>query len=92
MSSVAVKPAELLHSKGTLSGQIRLAMVDRIRAGRHLPGNRLPSEINLAEELDLSVAPIRAAPSHLVAAGVICRRPGIGTYVSKDRIHPELAT
>jgi GntR family transcriptional regulator len=80
------------RSRSTLSEDIRRTLVDRIAAGRYVPGERLPSEVDLAQELDVSVAPIRAAFSQLVAAGVIYRRPGSGTYVSEDPIHHELAT
>lgn len=79
-------------SKRTLSENIRRTLADRIRSGHYLPGERLPGEIDLARDLDVSVAPIRSALSQLVAAGVIYRRPGSGTYVSEAPIHHELSS
>ncbi len=78
--------------KATLTEGIRKTLVARIQGGHYQPGERLPGEVDLARELDVSIAPIRAALGQLVTAGLIHRRAGSGTYVSPEPIQHELAT
>lgn len=54
---------------------------DRIQQGIYLAGQRLPSERNLAEELDVSRATIRAALLRLQADGLIDIVPRGGIFV-----------
>lgn len=79
-------------SRGTLTEEIRRTLVERIESGQYQSGQRLPSEVELARELDVSIAPIRAAFSQLVSAGMIRRRTGSGTYVSPEPLQHELST
>ena len=53
-----------------------------IAAGRHVEGDRLPSEIQLAEQFDVSRVTIARAFRDLEAQGLINRRKGSGTYVT----------
>lgn len=64
---VAEQVANLLHG--------------RIVEGDYSPGERLPSESNLADELGVSRGTIRSALAVLATAGLIIRRQGDGTYV-----------
>ncbi|HHY38506.1 MAG TPA: GntR family transcriptional regulator [Clostridia bacterium] len=63
--------------------------------GRLLPGNRLPSEESLCEELGVSRVTVREALLYLEQEGFITRRQGLGTFVhpsafrSKGRIETE---
>lgn len=52
-----------------------------IGEGNLKPGDRLPSERELAERLHVSRASVREALSALAAMGVITIRPGEGTFV-----------
>ncbi|RKO65838.1 FadR/GntR family transcriptional regulator [Desulfofundulus salinus] len=52
-----------------------------IRQGRFKPGDRLPSEAELAKMFGVSRSPIREALSVLEAAGIIASRQGGGSYV-----------
>lgn len=79
-------------TRGTLTEEIRRTLIDRIESGYYQPGQRLPSEVELARELSVSIAPIRAAFAQLVSAGLINRRPGSGTYVSAEPLQHELST
>ncbi|MGI9951514.1 FadR/GntR family transcriptional regulator [Moorellaceae bacterium AZ2] len=53
--------------------------------GNLKPGDRLPSERELAERLGVSRASVREALSALAAMGVISIRPGEGTFVQTVR-------
>ncbi|MGB9662903.1 MAG: FadR/GntR family transcriptional regulator [Moorellaceae bacterium] len=56
-----------------------------IGEGNLKPGDRLPSERELAERLGVSRASVREALSALAAMGVIVIRPGEGTFVQTVR-------
>ena len=47
------------------------------------PGERLPSERDLAEQLDVSRPSLRTALSELESSGLIITRPGSGAYVAE---------
>lgn len=53
-----------------------------ISSGRLVPGDRLPSEAGLCEELDVSRSSLREALKMLGFAGVLSTRVGSGTFVS----------
>src|SRR5918998_3790136 len=53
-----------------------------IRAGRLAPGDRLPSERDLARSLEVGRASVREAIAALQVAGVLETRPGSGSFVA----------
>jgi len=53
-----------------------------IRAGRLAPGERLPSERDLARRLEVGRASVREAIAALQVAGMVETRPGSGTFVA----------
>ena len=53
----------------------------RINTGIYAPGSKLPSESDLANELNVSRASIREALAELDAKGLLWRRHGVGTFV-----------
>jgi DNA-binding FadR family transcriptional regulator len=53
-----------------------------IRAGRLVPGERLPSERDLARRLEVGRASVREAIAALQVAGLVETRPGSGTFVA----------
>ena len=53
-----------------------------IRAGRLAPGERLPSERDLARRLEVGRASVREAIASLQMAGMIETRPGSGSFVA----------
>lgn len=64
-----------------LHAQIAELIRDDLEAERLPPGARLPSERELADELGVSVAPVRQALLALVSEGYLERRRGAGTFV-----------
>lgn len=67
----------------TIVEQASQILRKRIREGVYAPGERLPSESELAEEMGISRTTLRAAMSALVAEGLVVRRQGAGTYVNR---------
>jgi len=63
----------------------REAVLRRIRSGDYRPGQRLPSERELAQDLAMSHLAVRRGLQELVDAGLIFRQPRVGTFVQKTR-------
>jgi DNA-binding GntR family transcriptional regulator len=57
-----------------------------IQRGDLTPGDRLDSEIQLADRLGLSRPTVRQAIQHLVNKGMIVRRRGVGTQVARGEV------
>jgi DNA-binding LacI/PurR family transcriptional regulator len=56
----------------------------QIEAGDYAPGDRLPSTKDLSKQLKVSLVTAHRALQELVAAGVLQRGQGKGTYVHED--------
>lgn len=63
--------------------QVEDALKERLLARRWRPGDLLPSEIFLAEELKVSQGTVRKALDEMVAQNLLVRRQGRGTYVAQ---------
>ena len=61
--------------------QLQIQLSKAIASGQLPPGTALPSERELAEQLELSRMTVRHAFEELVAAGLLEQRQGSGTYV-----------
>lgn len=62
--------------------QIKDLLVSRISSGQWSPGELIPSEIQLAQELGVSQGTVRKAISELVEKNVLTRKQGRGTFVA----------
>jgi len=71
--------------EGLKQNQAREVVLQRIRTGDYRPGQRLPSERELALDLELSHLTLRRALKDLVDAGLIVRKPRVGTFVQETR-------
>jgi len=65
-----------------LYAQIKSELIRRIGEGEWPSCQALPSEWQLAEQLDVSQGTVRKAMSELVVQGVLTRRQGLGTFVA----------
>lgn len=72
------------HSSIPLYAQLREVLVEDIQDGYYKPGDRIPSELDLCKEHDLSRPTVRQAISDLVADGVLVIEKGKGTYVASE--------
>lgn len=77
--AIALEPIERM----TVSEEIIKKLIDLINSGALRPGDKLPSERDLMEQLQVSRASIREALRSLSLAGLLETRPGNGTYVSE---------
>jgi GntR family transcriptional regulator len=62
--------------------QIKELFVAKLRDGRWSPGDLIPSEIQLAQELGVSQGTVRKAITELVENNVLVRKQGRGTFVA----------
>jgi GntR family transcriptional regulator len=76
-----------IHTAGLpLYIQISQSLLAQINSGELAPEERLPSERDLSNRLQVSRMTIRAALRELDSKGLLIRRPGDGTYISKPKI------
>jgi len=66
-----------------ISDQLQDILRERIRSGEYPPGSQFPSESVIAEEFGVSRVTVRRACGSLVNNGLLARRWGVGTFVSK---------
>ncbi|SFU46422.1 FadR/GntR family transcriptional regulator [Alicyclobacillus macrosporangiidus] len=73
----------------TLSRQVVDRIIQLLSSGQLKPGDKLPTEMELMEKLEVSRPVLREALSALETLGIITRRPRGGTYFN-DKIgsHP----
>jgi GntR family transcriptional regulator len=74
----------LSNAKGSvpLYTQIKALLVARITQGDWAPGDIIPSEMQLAQQLNVSQGTVRKAITELVENNVLVRRQGRGTFVA----------
>ncbi len=70
-------------NRATLSQQVLEQIIFLIVNGELKPGDRLPSEIDLINQFDVSRPVLREALSSLETLGIIKRRPRGGTYINE---------
>jgi GntR family transcriptional regulator, arabinose operon transcriptional repressor len=78
MSTIQIDQNSPISIYMQLLKQLRI----KIQTGEWLPGTRLPSELELAKEHNISRGTVRQAMMLLVSEGLVERSPGKGTFVS----------
>lgn len=87
------KPPKLIRGAGvTVHGQIEDWLSDAIAAGRLAPGDRLPTEQDLAAWLGVSRMTLRHALAELAQRGLVTRTVGRsgGTFVAEPKVEQDL--
>ncbi|MEQ8354026.1 MAG: GntR family transcriptional regulator [Kiloniellaceae bacterium] len=68
--------------------QVKDLLIERLIGGYWRPGDLLPSEMQLAEQLGVSQGTVRKALDEMTAGNLLVRRQGRGTYVAEhDQEH-----
>lgn len=70
--------------------QIRTYVIQAIQDGRYRPGDKIPSERELAEELGVSRLTVHHAIKGLQQAGILIAHVGRGTFVSPRPLSQQL--
>ena len=86
MVETSVKDAPALHRGAGIAlwRQISGALEAAIRAGRHAPGERLPTEAEFAERFGVNRHTVRRALEELEGRGLIRVEQGRGSFVAED--------
>lgn len=77
-------------SRMPLYAQLADQLEGAIRDGTLQPGDRLDTEVELAQRLGLGRPTVRQAVQELVSKGLLVRRRGIGTQVVRTPVHRPL--
>lgn len=77
-------------SRVSLQDQILRALLQKIHDGTYGPGDRLPTERQIAEAMGVSLAPVRVAMKQLELSGHVQRTQGRGTFVVERPVQYEL--
>jgi len=67
--------------------RVKRHVLERIGSGAWAPGDRLPSERELVETLQISRMTVNRALRELTEEGFLIRHPGAGTFVADRRAH-----
>lgn len=77
-----------------VTGPVRLAdqvadlLGEEIRSGRLVPGDKMPTEVELVKQLGVSRTVVREAVSRLRNAGLVEPRQGLGVFVTAPPVQP----
>jgi GntR family transcriptional regulator len=66
--------------------QIRESLRDGVQSKRLLPGQKLPSEDELAVQFGVSRMTVRQGVSDLLDEGILYRKHGVGTFVAQPQV------
>ena len=84
--------AEAADAHTPIYARIQAHIRGGIASGGFRPGERLPSETQLAAQFGTTRSTVVHALQKLVFDGVVVRRAGSGTYVSEATPHAEAAS
>lgn len=77
-----------MPGKSLLADRLRDELLEEMTSSQLRPGDKLPTEGELATRFGVSRATVREAVTSLVEAGYVTRRHGSGSYVSERRRMP----
>jgi GntR family transcriptional regulator len=95
LATLARTPPEIVRAPGiTVHGQIEDWLAGAIAVGRLAPGDRLPTEHDLAAWLGVSRMTLRHALGELAQRGLVTRTVGRhgGTFVAEPKLEQDLTT
>jgi len=76
-------------TEAPLYKEVRRTLLQCLAKGEWQPGDQLPPEPELAERFGVAIPTVRAGVGDLVAAGVLIRRQGKGTFVARHDSHAQ---
>ena len=71
--------------------QLKQLIIDKIESGILVEGDKLPSEREICDDLEISRTTVRKAIQELENEGYIYKIHGKGTYIAEDRIKQNLS-
>ena len=83
MAAIETLDAPMRLAAQPLYVKVREALVGRLISGVWKPGQMLPSEFAIADELGVSQGTVRKALDEMTSQGLLIRKQGRGTFVSE---------
>jgi GntR family transcriptional regulator len=84
--SLTLTPSRTLDYSIPLYIRIAESLIGRIESGDLVPGDQLPSERELSDQLGVNRMTLRRALRVLETQGLVERRHGVGTYIAGPKI------
>jgi len=81
---------EIAPGNGPLYRQVKALFIGRMVDGQWPPGTRLPSEMELARDIDVSQGTVRKALDEMCQDNLVIRHQGRGTFVATHTAQREL--
>jgi DNA-binding transcriptional MocR family regulator len=82
------EPPADYSARGPRYLRVYVTLRERLRAGVYAPGERLPNQLQLAQEFGVSFMTLRRAVELLERDGYLVSRHGIGTFAAAQPDHP----
>src|SRR5262245_52894363 len=82
IEAIRARLADAQSAQGPKYQTLRAAIVGAISSGEWTPGDRLPTEAELAQTLPYSLGTIQKAYGELVKSGLVVRARGRGSFVA----------
>mgnify|MGYP000244581015 CR=1 FL=1 len=79
-----MRPFKCVNSTRKKSAEVARQIVRAIREGTYKPGDKLPTQRDLAEQMGVSRNSVREALSALEILGIVESKVGSGTYISSS--------
>ncbi len=73
-----------------LYSQIKKTIISKINNKEWLPGDNIPSEMQLSQDFKVSHGTVRKAITELVNNNILVRKQGKGTFVTNHDVHRDL--
>ncbi|GGB43303.1 putative HTH-type transcriptional regulator YbgA [Lentibacillus populi] len=80
-----------MEKSQSLHAYIKEELLDRIKAGKYMPGEKIPTELDLCKDFDVSRTTVRTALNQLTLEGYLSRIQGKGTFVAEQKVKQALS-
>lgn len=80
-----------MEKKQSLHAHIKSELLARIKNGTYQKGEKIPTELELCKNFDVSRTTVRAALNQLTLEGYLERTQGRGTFVADKKVHQTLS-
>ncbi|MFU0789338.1 GntR family transcriptional regulator [Cerasibacillus sp. JNUCC 74] len=79
-----------MEKNKSLHAYIKEELLNRIKANKYLPGDKIPPELELCKDFGVSRTTVRTALNQLTLEGYLVRKQGKGTFVADQKVKQTL--
>ncbi|MUK89700.1 UTRA domain-containing protein [Ornithinibacillus sp. L9] len=81
-----------MEKNQSLHAYIKEELLDRIKSNKYKKGEKIPPELELCKEFNVSRTTVRSALNQLTLEGYLYRKQGKGTYVADQKVKQTLSS